>query len=111
MSPQELAGRMREWLSSEYRAVLFEQDSLPVAYALFREEPDMLYLRQFFVHRESRRSGIGSHCMEILFSKIFPRNKRITVDVLSQNPAAISFWRSVGFSDYCLTLEILPEPT
>jgi hypothetical protein len=26
----------------------------------------------------------------------------------SHNTTAIAFWRSVGFRDYCLTLEILP---
>lgn len=31
-----------------------------------------------------------------------------TVDVLVQNFAASAFWRSVGYQDYSLTLEILP---
>ena len=30
------------------------------------------------------------------------------VDVLVANKRAISFWRSIGYADYALSLEILP---
>jgi len=109
MSVPELADRMRDWIISDYSAILFESDSDVVAYALYREEKESLYLRQFFVRRELRRSGIGRQCIDILFSEIWPQDKRISVDVLTQNTGGISFWRSVGFSDYCLTLEIYPN--
>ena len=109
MSREELAERMVQWLESDYRAILFEQGSATVAYALFRNGQDSVYLRQFFVQRPFRRSGVGKRCIEILRSEVFPQDKRITVDVLSHNSAAISFWRAVGFSDYCLTLEASPK--
>jgi GNAT superfamily N-acetyltransferase len=109
MSIPELETRMREWIASDYRVVLFEQDSTVVAYALYREEEKLLYLRQFLVQRSLRRRGIGKQGMKLLFSEVWPRNKRITVDVLIQNPDGISFWRSLGFADYCLTLEIHPD--
>ena len=109
MSVAELGERMRKWIVSDYRAIFFEQDSRIAAYALYREEAELVYLRQFFVQRGLRRSGVGRQCMEILFSEVFPLDKRITVDVLTQNSAGISFWRSLGFSDYCLTLEIYPN--
>ena len=80
-----------------------------LAYALYAEDEDRLYLRQFFVHRRNRRSGIGRQCMNILFSEIWPRDKRITVDVLCHNSGAIAFWKSVGFTDYSLSLEICPS--
>ena len=35
--------------------------------------------------------------------------KALTVDVLITNQRAIAFWRSVGYTDYCLTLEMLPN--
>ena len=105
MTEPELADRMKGWLSSGYVASVFEEDFGIVAYALYREESDGLHLRQFFVDRAMRRSGIGRRCMRILFEDVWPRDKRITVDVLMSNSPAISFWREVGFSDYCLTLE------
>ena len=105
MRGAELTERMRGWISADYRAVLFEQESKVVAYALYREDQDSLYLRHFFVLRDQRRRGIGRRCMELLFKEIWPQNKRLTVDVLSWNHGAVSFYRSLDFTDYCLTLE------
>jgi predicted acetyltransferase len=102
----ELEQRMRDWLAFGYHAVIFEQASAIIAYALYREQPEEIYLRQLFVAREQRRKGIGRKAVEILRAKIWPTNKRLTVDVLIQNTAAVAFWRAVGYQDYCLTLEI-----
>ena len=66
-------------------------------------------LRQFFVQRHERRAGIGQQCVKILFSQVWPKDKRITVEVLCQNEIGIAFWRAVGFTDYCLTVEIYPD--
>jgi len=109
MTVPELEQRMKGWLASEYAAVLFEDGKEVVAYALYREQADEIYLRQLFVVRNRRRQGIGRRAFEILRSKIWPRNKRLTVDVLVQNTATIAFWRAVGYRDYCLTLEVLPK--
>jgi ribosomal protein S18 acetylase RimI-like enzyme len=109
MTIPELVERMRGWLMIDYQASIFEDDSGILAYALYAEDEDRLYLRQFFVHRRNRRSGIGRQCMNILFSEIWPRDKRITVDVLCHNSGAIAFWKSVGFTDYSLSLEICPS--
>jgi predicted acetyltransferase len=108
MSLPELEQRMRGWLASEYAAVIFEKEGEVVAHALYREQTEEIYLRQLFVARNRRRKGIGREAFEILRTKIWPKNKRLTVDVLIQNTAAIAFWRSVGYKDYCLALEILP---
>jgi predicted acetyltransferase len=109
MTVPELESRMRDWLASDYAAVLFEADGAVIAYALYREQPEEIYLRQLFVVRNRRRQGIGRQAFEILRSNLWPGNKRLTVDVLVQNTAAVAFWRAVGYKDYCLTLEILPE--
>lgn len=109
MSVPELEQRMRGWLVSEYAGVIFERDGEIVAYALYREKPEEIYLRQFFVARNRRRKGIGRKAIEILRSQIWPRNKRLTVDVLVQNVIAVLFWRAMGYKDFYLALEILPE--
>src|SRR5664279_1919595 len=109
MTVPELEQRLKGWLVSEYVAVLFESGGEVVAYALYREQPEEIYLRQLFVARNRHRQGIGRTAFEILRSKIWPTNKRLTVEVLVQNTAAVAFWRSVGYKDYCLTLEILPD--
>jgi predicted acetyltransferase len=109
MTVPELEQRMKGWLASEYAAVLFENGGAVVAYALYREQPEEIYLRQLFVVRDRRRQGIGRQAVEILRSKIWPTYKRLTVEVLVQNMTAVAFWRAVSYKDYCLTLEILPK--
>jgi len=109
MAVPELEQRMKGWLASDYAAVIFEDGGAVVAYALYREQPEEIYLRQLLVVRQRRRQGLGRQAMEMLRSRIWPKNKRLTVGVLVQNTTAIAFWRSVGYKDYSLTLEILPE--
>lgn len=108
MTPLELEGRMRKWLKDEYEAVLFEEAEEPVAYALFKKGKDQIYLRQFFVSRGNRRKGLGKKAMDLLFSKVWPPNTRIVVEVLTANEAGYRFWKSVGFKDYAITLEKPP---
>jgi predicted acetyltransferase len=108
MDVWELEERMRGWLaSSEYQSIIFEE-SEPVAYALFRETDDEIYLRQFFVVRHRRREGIGSRAIAQLFAS-WPKQKRWTVSVLTKNTPAVAFWQSLGYADYALTLEIMPD--
>lgn len=109
MTVSELEQRLRGWLQSEYAAILFEENGETVAYALYREQPEELYLRQLFVVRNRRRGGIGRQVIEILRSQIWPKGKRLTVEVLVSNTGAVAFWRAVGYKDYSLALEILPS--
>jgi len=108
MTMPELEARMRDWLSGEYCAVIFEDRGAVAAYALFREQADEIYLRQFFVVRNRRRQGVGQQAVALLRRQIWPANKRLTVEVLTANAGGIAFWRSVGYTDYSLTLEIMP---
>src|SRR5271155_4929903 len=66
MTLPQLEDRMRSFLSSEYRAVIFDDKGQAVAYALYREQPEEIYLRQFFVARDHRRRGLSRRAMEIL---------------------------------------------
>jgi GNAT superfamily N-acetyltransferase len=109
MTVPELSERMRGWLGGEYKAVLFGPASEPLAYALYREEANGIYLRQLFVRRDRRREGIGRAAMDILRSQVWPPGKRLTVEVLTANTRAVAFWHAMGYQDYALTLEIMPE--
>jgi len=108
MTVPQLEQRMRGFIEAEYRAIIFEHCGQVVAYALYRERPEEIYLRQLFVVRHRRRQGIGRCAVEILRKHIWPRTKRLTVDVLVANQGAIAFWRALGYADYALTLEIMP---
>jgi ribosomal protein S18 acetylase RimI-like enzyme len=108
MTVAELEERMRGWLNADYTAIVFEDHAEVIAYALFREQPDEVYLRHLFVVRYRRRQNIGRCAMRLLLAEVWPAGKRLTVSVLITNTGAVAFWRAVGYSDYCLTLEMLP---
>lgn len=105
MTLGELEQRMAGWLEGEYKAVIFSRGGMVLGYALYRREPEWYYLRQFFVDREFRRQGIGRTAMKWLMENAWQDAPRLRVEVLVGNARAIAFWHSVGFSDYCLTLE------
>ena len=104
-SVAQLAERMAEWLEGRYRAVLFEEGGAPVAYALYRDDGESIYLRQFFVTRERRRTGVGRDAITRLVNEVFPPGKRVVVEVLAKNARAMAFWHAMGFVDYFMTLE------
>src|SRR5437016_1316198 len=109
MAIPDLEKRMRAWLLGEYRATIFEDGDETIAYALFREQADEIYLRQLFVVPHRRSQGTGRRAVEILRSQVWSNTKRLTVEVLVTNKRALSFWRSVGYADYSFLLEILPR--
>ncbi len=106
MNLPELETRMRSMLDGDYTATLFERGERVVAYALWREEPEWVYLRQFFVARDSRRGGVGRQAIRVLVEQVWPANTRVRVNVLIGNVPALKFWRAVGFVDYLITLEL-----
>jgi predicted acetyltransferase len=106
MNLSELEMRMRSLLAGDYTATLFEWDGQIAAYGLWRDEPDWVYLRQFFVVRDFRRRGIGAQAIRVLTDEVWPAAKRIRVNVLIGNRPALEFWRAVGFVDYLITLEM-----
>lgn len=109
MTVAELEQRMRGWLAGEYQALIFEAGGEVAAYALYHEQPEEIYLRQLFVVRHRRSQGIGQRAVEILRSQVWPKTKRLTVAVLVANQRAVAFWRQMGYADYSLSLEILPD--
>jgi GNAT superfamily N-acetyltransferase len=105
MTVPQLTERMSQWLKGEYQAFLFELESKPVGYALYRLEPEYVYLRQIFVVPEMRRRGIASRALEWLRENAWRVRPHVRIEVLVGNHAGIEFWRAVGFKEYCITLE------
>lgn len=101
----QLTDRVRQWLNGGYSAVLFESQQTAIGYALFRQEPDYVYLRQSFVRPEYRRQGIGRNAIHWLWQSAWSDTNRLRIDVLVGNTIGREFWASVGFRDYCITME------
>lgn len=105
----ELERRMRDLLESGCTAIIFEIGGVPVAYALYREVEGGIHLRQFFVSRDVRRQGVGRQAFDILLKRVWRSDARITLDVLVHNQRASDFWKALGFSEYAVRLERLPD--
>ena len=54
----------------------------------------------------ARRCGVGRRAFEMLRSTIWSPRKRLTLEVLSGNRGAQRFWRSLGYRDFAVTLEL-----
>ncbi len=106
MTLPQLQQRMSGWLQGEYTAVIFSEGPETVGYALYRKDPEWIYLRQLFVKAEARRKGIGREAMAWLKKNVWKEAKIIRVIVLVGNLEGISFWKAVGFKDYSITMEI-----
>jgi GNAT superfamily N-acetyltransferase len=110
MTTAELQDRMRGWLDGEYSAALCESDGTLVGYALYRCEPDHVYLRQLYVRETDRRQGIATALLRWLWSNAWMNADRVRVEVLVHNSAGLAFWHAMGFSDYCVSLEMTRRP-
>jgi GNAT superfamily N-acetyltransferase len=106
MTVPQLVERMTRWLQGEYEAVVVEEGSTVIGYALFRRDADYVYLRQIFVRTENRRRGIGRSLVQWLAANAWQNVPRVRIDVLVGNDAGRQFWTSIGFRDYCLTMEM-----
>lgn len=85
--------------------MLFEEGGETKGYALFRREPEYFYLRHLFVRREHHRKGIARGALAWLRRNVWALAPRVRIDVLVGNESAIAFWGSVGFREYCITME------
>ena len=104
MNRSQLRARMQEWLATEYKAVMIANGAIDVGYALWREEPEFIHVRQFFIGRQYRRKGLGRRAIsELIKTRWLGRNIRL--EVLTGNSVGQAFWHAVGFKDYCITLE------
>lgn len=103
-----LRERMARWVAGEYRVLLFRRAERICGYAVWRAEDRRAYLRHFFICRDQRRRGLGRAALTLLRRDAFPQDKPVQLETAIWNTDAIAFWRSVGFKDFSLTLEMKP---
>lgn len=104
MSLLDLQARMKAWLNSDYQAALFIENGDIAGYALWRKDPEFIYIRQFFICESYRGQAIGKKAFTQL-KDVYWSGQRLRLDVLIENLRGLNFWRSVGFGEYCLTME------
>jgi ribosomal protein S18 acetylase RimI-like enzyme len=104
MALAELQQRIKNWLSTSYKANVFELEDSIIGYALWKAEDEYVYIRQFFITERHRRHGLGTTGFESLKDLEFG-GRKLRLEVLSNNLRAQKYWKSVGFLDYCTVME------
>jgi len=97
MNVQELKERMRLFLRTEYKAYLFKDRKGVRGYALVNHKRNPLYLRHFFICRDSRRQGLGTAAFRLLLEHL--GTGTIDVEVMFANKPGYAFWKSLGFEE------------
>ena len=97
MNVEQLKERMNIFISSDYNAYFFYNESDIVGYALVNIKQNPLYLRQFFICREYRRRGIGKLAFKKLLQLL--ESNTIDIEVMVWNERGKCFWKSLGFEE------------
>ncbi|PSH62234.1 GNAT family N-acetyltransferase [Phyllobacterium sophorae] len=117
MTVPELKERFLRFVNCENWTVdLFIQNGEIVGFATHRFEPDnaepsgqRIYLRQFYISRQHRRSGNGRSALELLIQSRFNDKERIVLEVVETNPGGKAFWSRTGFDPYSTIMERVVE--
>jgi GNAT superfamily N-acetyltransferase len=106
MSIDAAENRLRRWLEKgKFQGVVFVVEDEEIGYLLYELRPvhddqrssESVYLRQFFISRDSRREGLGTAAIEKFLREVVPSTARLVLDVKTSNPGGHQFWKSLGF--------------
>lgn len=97
MSIEQLKERMTDFLKTEYRAYFFCFQKEIKGYALVNHNKQPVYLRQFYICRDSRRNGYGKLAFEKLKEQL--NTYEIDIEVMHWNEGGYNFWKKMGFKE------------
>jgi len=96
MSEKDVRDRMEGFLNGlVYKAILFTNKDITLGYCLIDFTKKPLYLRQIFINREERSSGLGKMFLRMVMDKY--DIKEIDIEVMVWNKKAINFYTNFGF--------------
>lgn len=102
-----LTERMARWIrGGEYEVLLFRSGDQLIGYAVWRADEFGTDLRHFYICRDRRRQGWGRAAIRLLWRDVFPKDRPVNIDAVIGNKRAIAFWRSVGFQDISIGMEL-----
>jgi ribosomal protein S18 acetylase RimI-like enzyme len=96
MSEKDVRDRMEGFLNGlVYKAILFIDNNKTLGYCLIDFTKKPLYLRQIFINRKERSTGLGKIFLRMVMAKY--DIKDIDVEVMVWNEKAIKFYTNFGF--------------
>ena len=100
--------RMQHFISDRnFGAFLFLANDAVAGYAVMELDKTPLYLRHFFIQSEFRRKHIGTSCFKLLLKQL--KTDTIDLDVMVWNTRGFGFWKSLGFSERCISMTYRPS--
>jgi GNAT superfamily N-acetyltransferase len=106
MTLKELEQRMSGFLHGRYQAVIVSVRGEDAGYGLYIKEDDYFYIRQIYVKKEMRRQNIGRSIINWIRNNPARGFKIIRTSVLVWNLDGIEFWKTLGFKDCVITMEL-----
>lgn len=106
MSVDKARERLLRWVRDQtFKGAIFTIDDNDIGYIIYEDRPvhpdlrenHSVYVRQFFIDREARRSKLGTRAFKAFIEKLVPPGVTVTLNVKSSNPAGHIFWNSLGF--------------
>src|SRR5690606_2306743 len=92
LSQDQLVQRMLAWISDGYVYRIFRTaNGEAIGYALWRDQSDHLFLRQFYIKVTFRRRGYGSHIFHSMRNGPWKQWSSVRLDVLDRNDRARKF--------------------
>ncbi|HUX19821.1 MAG TPA: tol-pal system-associated acyl-CoA thioesterase [Spirochaetia bacterium] len=93
----ELVDRMSTFLGakSDYDAFFIVDSGRTAGYLLANRGVSPVYVRQFYVHPEFRRRGLGRRAIDEL--ERYYHTSDLDVEVMAWNDLGMKFWESIGF--------------
>ncbi|WP_159888695.1 GNAT family N-acetyltransferase [Paenibacillus puerhi] len=104
MNLEQLKERMRSFIQTEYKAYIFKDEEKIRGYALVNHCKEPVYLRHFFICRDSRRNGYGRQYFNELLKIL--NTDRIDIEVMYWNNRGSDFWKTLGFKERSIYMRL-----
>lgn len=104
MNIEQLKDRMTDFLKTEYKAYFFYFHNEIKGYALVNPNKHPIYLRQFYICRDSRRNGYGKLAFEKLKEQF--NTDEIDIEVMHWNEGGYNFWKAMGFKERSIYMRL-----
>lgn len=116
MTVEAAEDRYRRWLKGgTFQGALCIVNNEPIGYIIFEHRPvhpdlrasESVYVRQFFICRDSRRNHYGTTAFNVFLNTYVPQTANVILNVKSSNPAGQKFWESLGFNPENIEYELV----
>ena len=104
LTDEKLNERWKQFFTEIYIDFFIKVENEIVGYSVIHNHQTPKYIRHFYVQKEYRRKGIGKKAFYLILNELDV--KEIDVDVMYWNQSGLSFWKSLGFHERYIGLDL-----